>query len=83
MNLNANGPDDGGLVVMKGSSKLMKEFFDVHGRPPVPDGKIDTHAFKEEDKQWFFDRGCEWYKGWSLARAYVTSLQLPTVLTFS
>ncbi len=63
VNLNENGPDDGGLVVMKGSSKLMKEFFDVHGRPPVPAGKIDTYGFKVEDKQWFFDRGCEWLKG--------------------
>ena len=63
VNLNENGPDDGGLVVMKGSSKLMKQFFDETGRPPVPAGKIDTHGFKEEDKQWFFDRGCEWLKG--------------------
>ncbi|ORY60383.1 hypothetical protein BCR35DRAFT_346935 [Leucosporidium creatinivorum] len=64
INLQDNGPDDGGLVVMKGSSRLMKEFFDEHGRPPVPPvgEKIDWHMFTEEDKQWFFARGCEWLK---------------------
>ncbi|KAM0751007.1 hypothetical protein T439DRAFT_325165 [Meredithblackwellia eburnea MCA 4105] len=64
MNLNESGPEDGGLAVMKGSSKLMKQFFDEHGRPPIPpEGeKLDTFKFKEEDKQWFFDRGCEWIK---------------------
>lgn len=36
VNLQDNGPDDGGLVVLKGSSRLMKDFFDEHGRPPVP-----------------------------------------------
>ncbi|KAI5475009.1 hypothetical protein MNV49_002101 [Pseudohyphozyma bogoriensis] len=63
VNLNDNGPNDGGLLVMKGSSRLMKEFFDVHGRPPVhPTGKIDWHMFTEEEKEWFFARGCEWIK---------------------
>ncbi|GAA5857420.1 hypothetical protein JCM8547_002273, partial [Rhodosporidiobolus lusitaniae] len=36
VNLNDNGPDDGGLLVMKGSSKLMKQYFDEKGRPPLP-----------------------------------------------
>lgn len=64
VNLNENGPDDGGLVVMKGSSKLMSQFFDEHGRPPVPlEGKIDWNMFSEDQKQWFFDRGCTWHKG--------------------
>ncbi|KAK4699705.1 hypothetical protein P7C70_g6552, partial [Phenoliferia sp. Uapishka_3] len=64
VNLNENGPDDGGLAVMKGSSKLMKEFFDVHGRPPVPPegAKLDTYGFTVADKDWFFARGCEWLK---------------------
>ena len=49
---------------MKGSSKLMKQFFDEHGRPPVPlTGKIDWHMFSEQDKKWFFARGCTWHKG--------------------
>ncbi|BGP45399.1 hypothetical protein JCM10450v2_001217 [Rhodotorula kratochvilovae] len=63
VNLNDNGPDDGGLLVMKGSSKLFKEFFDEHGRPPLPaEGKIDWHVFQEEERQWFLDHGCEWVK---------------------
>jgi len=49
---------------MKGSSKLMKQFFDEYGRPPVPrTGKIDWHMFSEKEKSWFFDRGCTWHKG--------------------
>ncbi|KDE08197.1 hypothetical protein MVLG_01676 [Microbotryum lychnidis-dioicae p1A1 Lamole] len=63
VNLNENGPDDGGLLVMKGSNKLMKQFFDLHGRPPLPDGtRIDSHTFSDEEKQWFIDQGCEWLK---------------------
>ncbi|GAA6038570.1 hypothetical protein JCM8097_004636 [Rhodosporidiobolus ruineniae] len=64
INLNDNGPDDGGLQVMKGSSKLMKQYFDEVGRPPLPEGgkKIDIHFFTEEQMKWFFDRGCEWIK---------------------
>ncbi|GAA5973642.1 hypothetical protein JCM11641_005058 [Rhodosporidiobolus odoratus] len=62
VNLNENGPDDGGLLVMKGSSKLLKEYFDEVGRPPLRDGKIDWHSFEEEEMKWFFDRGCEWLK---------------------
>ncbi|KAL8278655.1 hypothetical protein RQP46_008947 [Phenoliferia psychrophenolica] len=64
MNLNESGPNDGGLIVMKGSSLLMKQFFDEHGRPPVPPygEKLDTFGFQEVDKEWFFARGCEWLK---------------------
>lgn len=40
VNLNDNGPDDGGLLVMKGSSRLMTKFFDLHGRPPIPDERV-------------------------------------------
>jgi hypothetical protein len=40
VNLNDNGPEDGGLVVLKGSSALIKEYFDEHGRPPLaPEGE--------------------------------------------
>ncbi|GAA6038561.1 hypothetical protein JCM8097_004631 [Rhodosporidiobolus ruineniae] len=63
MNLNDNGPNDGGLLVMKGSSRLVKQYFDEVGRPPLPqEGKIDWTTFKEEEMKWFFDRGCEWIK---------------------
>jgi hypothetical protein len=32
VNLNDCGPEDGGLIVLEGSSKLVEEFFDIHGR---------------------------------------------------
>lgn len=32
VNLNDCGPDDGGLLVLEGSSKLIEEYFDVIGR---------------------------------------------------
>ncbi|GAA5870749.1 hypothetical protein JCM16303_001575 [Sporobolomyces ruberrimus] len=64
VNLNENGPDDGGLMVIKGSSRLLKEYFDEKGRPPLRGtGKqIDWHAFDEGEMQWFYDRGCELVK---------------------
>ncbi|GAA5884857.1 hypothetical protein JCM6882_007127 [Rhodosporidiobolus microsporus] len=63
INLNDNGPNDGGLLVMKGSSRLMKDYFDEVGRPPLPqEGKIDWHTFREDEMKWFTDRGCELIK---------------------
>lgn len=62
VNLNDNGPEDGGLIVMKGSSRLQKQFFDIHGRPPIPDERLDWHMFSNEDKAWFEEQGCEWIK---------------------
>ncbi|RSH89677.1 hypothetical protein EHS25_002228 [Saitozyma podzolica] len=62
VNLNDNGPDDGGLLVMRGSSNLMTQFFEETGRPPMPPSRIDWHLFSKEDKQWFLDHGCEWTK---------------------
>ncbi|WRT66777.1 uncharacterized protein IL334_003740 [Kwoniella shivajii] len=32
VNLNENGPEDGGLMVLEGSSKVVEEYFDIHGR---------------------------------------------------
>jgi hypothetical protein len=43
VNLNDNGPDDGGLLVMRGSSNLMTQFFEETGRPPMPSSRIDWH----------------------------------------
>ncbi|GAA5976708.1 hypothetical protein JCM5350_006727 [Sporobolomyces pararoseus] len=64
MNLNDNGPDDGGLMVIKGSSRLIEQYFDEKGRPPLRgSGKqIDWHAFDESEMQWFYDRGCSLVK---------------------
>ncbi|GAA6004026.1 uncharacterized protein JCM10292_005843 [Rhodotorula paludigena] len=62
VNLNDNGPDDGGLLVMKGSSELLKQYFEETGRPKYEGGKYDWHTFEEEEMDWFFERGCEWLK---------------------
>ncbi|WVR09804.1 hypothetical protein IAU60_006880 [Kwoniella sp. DSM 27419] len=32
VNLNHNGPEDGGLMVLEGSSQLVEEHFNIHGR---------------------------------------------------
>ncbi|WWD03167.1 hypothetical protein V865_001214 [Kwoniella europaea PYCC6329] len=63
VNLNNNGPDDGGLMVLEGSSKLVEEYFDTHGRNSYKSwGPFDWFGFTEEQQQWFFDRGCKWVK---------------------
>ena len=66
LNYQSNGPKDGGLIVMKGSSKLYDQFFsetreqDNHeDKPPEDSDFKDLFIFKEEDVQWFKDHGCE------------------------
>ncbi|ORY91652.1 hypothetical protein BCR35DRAFT_328243 [Leucosporidium creatinivorum] len=63
VNLNENGPEDGGLMVLKGSAALFKEFFDIEGRSEIRTwGPVDWYGFTEEQQQWFYSRGCEWVK---------------------
>ncbi|KAM0747704.1 hypothetical protein T439DRAFT_328905 [Meredithblackwellia eburnea MCA 4105] len=63
MNLNECGPDDGGLLVMEGSSKLVETFFDEIGRGETRTwGPVDFYSFDEGQEQWFYDRGCRWVK---------------------
>ncbi|KAL2824416.1 hypothetical protein BDW59DRAFT_180283 [Aspergillus cavernicola] len=61
LNFAPNGPDDGGLLVMKGSTKLMPEFFETHpdviGRSTW--GPTDWFGFDDKELQWFEERGCE------------------------
>ncbi|KAI5480129.1 hypothetical protein MNV49_001789 [Pseudohyphozyma bogoriensis] len=62
-NLNDCGPEDGGLMVLRGSSRLFEEFFDVHGRTGFKTwGPVDWCNFSIEHQQWFFERGCVWEK---------------------
>lgn len=60
MNYQPNGPDDGGLIVMHGSSKLFDQFFaetreeDNHeDKPPEELNFRDLFIFKESDVKWF------------------------------
>jgi hypothetical protein len=64
LNFAPNGPQDGGLLVMKGSTMLMPEFFKTHsgtiGRPTW--GPSDWFGFDESEVKWFEEKGCEIYK---------------------
>ncbi|OQD69737.1 hypothetical protein PENPOL_c002G03751 [Penicillium polonicum] len=64
LNFAPNGPQDGGLLVMKGSTKLMPEFFKTHsgtiGRETW--GPSDWFGFHESEVKWFEERGCEIHK---------------------
>ncbi|GFZ50535.1 hypothetical protein JCM24511_08292 [Saitozyma sp. JCM 24511] len=64
MNLEVNGPDDGGLMVLSGSLPLYAKFFEEH-EAQAPEGGWtwrDSHQFTEEQLTWFYDRGCKWVK---------------------
>lgn len=64
MNLVPNGPDDGGLMVLKGSAALYSQLFDAFDdvKPERGWNKIDRHNHTPEQLQWFYDNGCEWHK---------------------
>ncbi|KAL4878102.1 hypothetical protein BJY04DRAFT_230001 [Aspergillus karnatakaensis] len=69
LNFAPNGPEDGGLMLMKGSAKLFDEFFAekreayAHEDAPAPELKyVDLFLFHQKDLQWFTDRGCELMK---------------------
>lgn len=58
VSLSEHGPNDGGLVVYKTTSKLFKEFFETQ----VPKDKwdaLDVYHFSQEELDWFIKRGCE------------------------
>jgi hypothetical protein len=61
LNLAPNGPDDGGLVVLKGSHKANETFFKLHPETKGAGtwGSMDWHGFNEEEVNWFKGRGCE------------------------
>ncbi|KAJ5222553.1 uncharacterized protein N7469_008793 [Penicillium citrinum] len=69
LNYAPNGPNDGGLMLMKGSAKVFDEFFAYkresfdHEDAPPPEIKfMDLFLFSEKDVKWFQDRGCELVK---------------------
>lgn len=50
-------------MVLKGSSQLVEEYFDMYGRNEIKTwGPVDWYGFTDEQQQWFFDKGCEWIK---------------------
>jgi hypothetical protein len=64
MNLVPNGPKDGGLMVLKGSSALYGDLFDAFDDVKPERGWMtrDRHDYTPEQLQWFIDHGCEWHK---------------------
>ncbi|KAE9581269.1 hypothetical protein CGMCC3_g2564 [Colletotrichum fructicola] len=65
INLSRAGPKDGGLLLMKGSSKLFDKFFALN--PPDRSQGIgakhyDFYPFKEHHVRWFKEQGCELIK---------------------
>jgi len=64
MNLEENGPDDGGLMVLAGSLPLYNQFFEEHEGDAPPEGFSwrDSYKHNEEQLQWFYDKGCKWVK---------------------
>ncbi|RDW87855.1 hypothetical protein BP5796_03549 [Coleophoma crateriformis] len=69
LNYAPNGPKDGGLILMKGSSKLFDDFFardrdpyDHEDAPPPEMKFMDLFLFSQADTKWFTDRGCELIK---------------------
>lgn len=64
MNLEENGPDDGGLMVLSGSLPLYSQYFEEHDHLKPAEGWTwrDSHHFKAEELQWFYDKGCKWVK---------------------
>ncbi|KAK2737301.1 hypothetical protein FQN57_000385 [Myotisia sp. PD_48] len=59
LNLAPNGPKDGGLIVLQGSSILNEEFFKGQQKAW---GGLDWYGFKSKDIKWFESRGCKWIK---------------------
>jgi hypothetical protein len=66
VNLLPNGPDDGGLMLLKGSCALYSDLFnDFEKAGKVPEGgwnKKDRHDHSPEQVDWLKERGCEWIK---------------------
>lgn len=67
LNTGPGGPEDGGLVVVPGSSALWDEFWNSErgktklvSKPP-PHIKLPTHVsvFQPDDMAWFAERGCK------------------------
>jgi hypothetical protein len=64
VNLAPNGPDDGGLMLLKGSMELYAELFAAFEdrKPERGWNTRDRHDHTDEQIQWLVDRGCTWEK---------------------
>jgi ectoine hydroxylase-related dioxygenase (phytanoyl-CoA dioxygenase family) len=65
LNLTPAGPEDGGLLLMVGSSALFEEYFSTfekRDRQSVDAKHYDFYGFKPEDIKWFESKGCHQIK---------------------
>lgn len=65
INLSPAGPQDGGLQLYTGSSKLFEQFFaenPLQAKPEGAPGQVDWYGFSSEDVEWFKIHGCELIK---------------------
>ena len=65
VNLNYNGPEDGGLMVLEGSSRLIEEYFATFPEEKANGnswGPEDWYGFTDKQQDWFYARGCQWVK---------------------
>jgi hypothetical protein len=64
VNLYPNGPLDGGLMVLEGSTALFEEYFRTHEERMPAEGwpTADWWGHDEAHLDWFYERGCTWKK---------------------
>jgi len=66
INLAENGPEDGGLMVLKGSRHHYRELFEEVFKKDEPENgwtKVDIHRFSDDQIKWLESRpGAEWHK---------------------
>ena len=62
-NMYESGPNDGGLVVVKGSHKIHREYFDSMGKFPVSEkASSDDHdglGYEYPELEWYTKHGAE------------------------
>lgn len=63
VNLSPNGPEDGGLLVLKGGHKVSEEYHNVFRNEHREfRWTNEMYLFKETGLKWLADRGYEWVK---------------------
>ncbi|KAK3671650.1 hypothetical protein LTR78_008383 [Recurvomyces mirabilis] len=63
VNLLPNGPDDGGLIVCKGSHNLSEQFHkEFINEPRIPAWTPEWFGFTDAGMEWLKNKNCEWLK---------------------
>ncbi|KAH7368613.1 hypothetical protein B0T11DRAFT_277371 [Plectosphaerella cucumerina] len=63
VNLQPNGPNDGGLIVCKGGHLKSEQFHkDMKGEERIPAWTPEWYGFTDAGMAWLKEHGCEWVK---------------------